>query len=136
MGDVDLSELHEVKEDVKSLLAQTASTNTLLREHIKSNDEAHTRIQTEIDRNRESIRDIYEKRVIDKQESSSAITAVRRDLEKQVDLVGNEVTNMKLAPGERAQQVARDVGKYILTLIIGAAFSALIFWLQSGGPSP
>jgi predicted RNase H-like nuclease (RuvC/YqgF family) len=130
MGGVELSdELHEVKADVKALLAQGAETKALLETHIRANDADHGRMQAEIERLRDNDREHYEQQNELEKAIDSKTTAVRIDLSK-------EINTLKLAPGEQAQKTNRKVMEIVGALILGAVFSAVMFWLQNGAPSP
>ena len=106
---------------------------TIIETHMKTNETEHSTIRAEMSHFRKIDDDIYNKIDAIKDSTDNKVTAVRLDLQAKIDSNAKGIELNKNAPGIRAQKLISTIANGIIMLLLGASFTALIFWLSSGG---
>ncbi len=143
-GGLTLDELRELKKDItadldtrlkgfeKVLDTGITAIKEMLQNFISSNDKAHDELKADAKELRNSIKEVYLRMNTEKDETDKKISAVRNSVEQKIEIVSDDVDNLKLAPGEKASKLVGKVGGYVLILFVGMAIYALINAISKG----
>lgn len=129
----------------KAISAEIAGLKDVVQVYMNSNDSEHKALRKEIENFRLNDKEIFRSISDVIKETDKKVTSVRLGLQEKIESNSSElharidetnkvVEEVKAAPAKKAQQLLSEIGKYILILVVGAAFTALIFWIKSGAP--
>lgn len=108
--------------------------STIIENHMKSNETEHTNLRNEISHHRKIYDELFSKIDVLKESNENKITAVRLALEDKINSNNKEIAVIRAEPALKAQKLMSTLLKTIIVLLVGASFTALLFWIQNGAP--